>query len=277
VVLARLLFPRTTVVLDHLLFAADTARDRGSRGRLVHMALRALDLLALACADVIVLDTEEHAGMVPARLRARTVVCPVGAPPAWFEAGDGAAEPAPDAPLRVAFFGLFTPLQGATTIASAARLLADRDDIRWTMIGRGQELEAARQAAGDSAAVEWLDWVAADDLPAIVAAHDVCLGIFGSGPKALRVVPNKVFQGAAAGRAVVTSDTGPQRRALGEDAVFVPVADPTALARAVAALADDRHRTRELGRAIAARARRSFGHAAVTAPLQEALDRTYHP
>src|SRR5688500_16894172 len=29
VVLARLLFPRTTVVLDHLIFAADTARDRG--------------------------------------------------------------------------------------------------------------------------------------------------------------------------------------------------------------------------------------------------------
>ena len=45
----------------------------------------------------------------------------------------------------------------------------------------------------------------AADLPALVAGHDVCLGIFGTGDKALRVVPNKVFQGAAAGCAIVTS------------------------------------------------------------------------
>ena len=277
VVLARLLFPRTTIALDHLLFAADTARDRGSRGRAIQVALRGLDALALACADVIVVDTDEHAAMVPRRWRGRTVVCPVGAPSAWFDAGDRAPEPTPGAPLRVAFFGLFTPLQGAITIASAAHLLAGRDDIRWTMIGRGQELEAAKQAAGGSPVVEWLEWVPPDDLPSIVAAHDVCLGIFGSGPKALRVVPNKVFQGAAAGRAIVTSDTAPQRRALGEDAILVPVADPAALAAAVAGLADDRRRTRQLGRAVAARARRSFRPAPVTAPLLEALDRPEHP
>lgn len=272
VVLARLLFPRTTIVLDHLLFAADTARDRGSGGSLTQRALRGLDLLALRCADVIVLDTPEHAEMVPARWRGRTVVCPVGAPPAWLRAGEQAGEPEPGAPLRVAFFGLFTPLQGATTIAAAARLLADRDDIRWTMIGRGQDLAAARELVGPNPAVEWRDWVDADDLPSIVARHDVCLGIFGDGPKALRVVPNKVFQGAAAGRAVITSDTGPQRRALGDDAIFVPVADPAALAGAVADLADDRRRTRELGRAIHDRARRAFVPAAVAAPLLEALD-----
>jgi glycosyltransferase involved in cell wall biosynthesis len=277
VVLARLLFPRTTIVLDHLLFAADTARDRNSGGSLMQRALRMLDLLALRCADVIVLDTAEHAELVPARRRHRTVVCPVGAPLKWFRAGDEAPQPEPGAPLRVVFFGLFTPLQGTTTIAAAVRLLAGRDDIRWTMIGRGQELQAARELAGDGGGVEWRDWVAADDLPSIVAAHDVCLGIFGSGPKALRVVPNKVFQGAAAGRAVVTSDTGPQRGALGDDAIFVPVADPAALARAVSDLADDRRRTSELARAIHDRARHEFVPTAVVAPLQEALDHAHHP
>ena len=68
--------------------------------------------------------------------------------------------------------------------------------------------------------------------PALVAGHDVCLGIFGTGVKAQLVVPNKVYQGAAAGCAVVTSDTAPQRRALGENAVeheiLVWIADPEA-------------------------------------------------
>ena len=73
----------------------------------------------------------------------------------------------------------------------------------------------------------------AANLPALVAGHDVCLGIFGTGDKALRVVPNKVFQGAAAGCAIVTSDTAPQRRALGDAAVLVPPGDPEALAAAL--------------------------------------------
>ena len=68
----------------------------------------------------------------------------------------------------------------------------------------------------------------------------MCLGIFGTGDKAQRVVPNKVFQGAAAGCAIVTSDTAPQRRALGEAAVLVPPGDPGELAGALRQLAADR-------------------------------------
>ena len=54
------------------------------------------------------------------------------------------------------------------------------------------------------------------------------------------MVPNKVFQGAAAGCAVVTSDTAPQRRVLGDAAVLVPPGDPAALAEALRSLAADR-------------------------------------
>ena len=106
-----------------------------------------------------------------------------------------------------------------------------------------------------------------DQLPALVARHDVCLGIFGTGPKALRVVPNKVFQGAAAGCALVTSDTAPQRRLLGDAAVLVPPGDPAALAAALRDLAIDRDRLQAARGAAAGLARRSFTPAAVTAPL----------
>ena len=118
-------------------------------------------------------------------------------------------------PLKVVFFGLYTPLQGTVTIGKALSLLSGAP-IEVTMIGDGQDRPAAMAAAHACPTIQWLDWVPGDALPSIVAAHDVCLGIFGTTPKALRVVPNKVFQGAAAGCVVVTSDTVPQRQMLGD-------------------------------------------------------------
>jgi glycosyltransferase involved in cell wall biosynthesis len=274
VVLARLAFPRTRIVLDHLVFAGDTARDRGTagvRGRL----LDALDRLALACADVVVLDTEEHLTLIPPHRVADAVVCPVGADYAWFHAASSSAADhrEGDGPLTIVFFGLHTPLQGTVTIAEALSRLADRPDVRATMAGRGQDYARAREVCGPSPSVSWLDWVSPEDLPGLVASHDVCLGIFGTGPKARRVVPNKAYQGAAAGCVVVTSDTPPQRRALGSQGVFVDPGDADALSRTLRELADDRPGVAVRRTATGARARQLFTPHAVTGALWEVLRR----
>jgi SAM-dependent methyltransferase len=242
--LARLIFRRTPLVLDHLIGASDTARDRRLGGAARQALLRAIDAAALRAAGVIVVDTEEHLARLPGRHRARAVVVPVGAPLAWFDAARAAGDDGPDRagradhPLRVVFYGLYTPLQGTPVIGAALGRLAGAP-VEVTMIGGGQDKAAAMAAAGGGA-IRWLDWVPAAELPALVAGHDVCLGIFGAGDKALRVVPNKVFQGAAAGCAIVTSDTAPQRRALGQAAVLVPPGAPDALAAALLRLAGDR-------------------------------------
>lgn len=244
VLLARALYPRTTIALDHLIFAAGTARDRGEAGLRARL-LEVLDALATRAADVVVLDTEEHAAQLAAGPGRRAVVVPVGAPRSWYEAGreaaDGRREPRRDhdRPLSVVFFGLFTPLQGAPTIAEALRLLAERGaPVRATIIGSGQDRATCEQILR-GVPVTWVDWVAADDLAGLVASHDVCLGIMGTTPKARDVVPNKVFQGMAAGCAVVTSDTAAQRRALGDGAVLVEAGDPRALAEALEVLATE--------------------------------------
>ncbi len=276
VLLARVLFPSATIVLDHLIFAAGTARDRGVDGGVRTMLLSGLDRLAIAAADVVVTDTAEHAAQVPGRRRKDTVVVPVGATRAWFDGGARTANPADGDALSVVFFGLFTPLQGAPVIAEALRLLDRRCvRVRATLAGSGQDAAAVREILaaippGGTVDVTWRDWVEAAELPGLVAVHDVCLGIFGATPKALAVVPNKVYQGAAAGCAVVTSDTEPQRRAFGDAAVFVPPGDAAALAEALATVADRAvlTRTRAAGRAAAQR----FTADAVVAPLVDALD-----
>jgi glycosyltransferase involved in cell wall biosynthesis len=265
--LARLLFRRrrVPVVLDHLVGASDTGRDRRLDGGLRQVLLRMIDSAALRAADIIVVDTEEHLAALPERHQPRAVVVPVGAPAAWHDAGRD-LPPAVAGPLRVVFFGLFTPLQGTPVIGTALGRIAGAP-VEVTMIGRGQDEAQARVAAEANPAVRWLDWVPAAELPALVAGHDVCLGIFGTGEKARRVVPNKVFQGAAAGCAIVTSDTAPQRRVLGDAAIGVPPGDPEALATALLRLADDRDALLALRRAARDLARQRFTAAQVVAPL----------
>jgi glycosyltransferase involved in cell wall biosynthesis len=283
--LARLLFRRgrVPVVLDHLVGASDTGRDRRLDGGPRQVLLRMIDSAALRAADIIVVDTEEHLTALPERYRQRAVVVAVGAPAPWHDAaadiaGEAATDPAaaepaatdPAQPLRVVFYGLFTPLQGTPVIGAALGRLADAP-VEVTMIGRGQDEAHTRAAAAANQAVRWLDWVPAGELPKLVADHDVCLGIFGTGEKARRVVPNKVFQGAAAGCAIITSDTAPQRRLLGDAAVLVPPGDPEALAAALLRLAGDRDALLALRREALELARRQFTAAQVVAPLAARL------
>lgn len=270
--LARVLFPRATLVLDQLVFAADTARDRGATGAAVLAALDRLDRAATAAADVVVVDTAESATLVRSQDAAKVVEVPVGATAPWFDAArDARAGAGRPGELSVVFFGLFTPLQGTTTIAAALAELAPEVAVRLTLVGGGQDEAEVRRLVGEDPRVTWLPWVAPEELPALVAGHDVCLGVFGTTAKAARVVPTKVYQGAAAGCAVVTSRTGPQVRALGDAAVYVPAGDARALAAALTRLAGDRALV-DHHRAQAARvADERFRPSAVIAPLTERI------
>jgi glycosyltransferase involved in cell wall biosynthesis len=279
--LARLLYPRhmfsrhrVPIVLDHLISAANTAKDRRiAGGGLKQRLLTLIDAAALRAADIVLVDTEEHLEIVPAKYRSKAVVVHVGAPAPWHAA---AREPSTGlgGPLKVVFYGLYTPLQGTPVIGEALGRLAGAP-VEVTMIGRGQDQAEAKRAAAANQSVRWLDWVPAAELPALVAAHDVCLGIFGTGDKALRVVPNKVFQGAAAGCAVITSDTAPQRRVLGDAAVLLPPGDPAALADALLRLANDREALLKLRHAARQLAAERFTPEQVVEPLTDRLLRPH--
>jgi glycosyltransferase involved in cell wall biosynthesis len=237
----------------------------------------------------VVVDTEEHLEIVPEKYRSKAVVVPVGAPTPWYRAAEdwAAREPSAtvssttgssttgDGPLKVVFYGLYTPLQGTPVIGEALGRIAGAP-VEVTMIGRGQDEAETKRAAAANQSVRWLDWVPAAELPALVASHDVCLGIFGTGDKAMRVVPNKVFQGAAAGCAVITSDTAPQRRVLGtvsqeSGAVLVPSGDPAALADALLRLANDREALLKLRHAARQLAAERFTPEQVVRPLTDRL------
>ena len=230
VLLAHHVFKGVPIVLDHLIFAGDTAKDRGAQGLKVKL-LKHLDRMAINAASLVVLDTKEHQEMLEPG--DTSMVVPVGAPDEWYEAGKQTGERSMD----IVFYGLYTPLQGVPVIAQTARILADRGITpKFTLIGKGQDYDEVRSISKDLDNITFHEWVEPEALPSVVASHAISLGIFSTTPKGLHVVPNKVYQSMAAGCAVITSDTAPQRRMLGNGVVFVRPGDPQALANAIESL-----------------------------------------
>jgi len=86
-----------------------------------------------------------------------------------------------------------------------------------------------------------------------------------------QAVANDLFQGAAAGCAILTSDSASQREALGDAARFVEAGDPQALADALRWLVADRQRVWALRQAAYRRALEAFAPAPVVQPLHERL------
>ncbi|MGC0419110.1 glycosyltransferase family 4 protein [Embleya sp. AB8] len=278
--IARRLFPHVPLVLDHLESVDDVADRLGQAAQAELRKVDRIEQAAIAAARLVLVDTEEHRRVLAPQQRDRAVVVPIGASSVWFDAGRKGAAPAEAAEptdgveptdLRVISFGLYSPVQGAPVIGAALSRL-DGYPITVTMIGRGLQAQRTRDLVGPNAPrVTWRTWVPEAELPRLVAAHDVCLGVFGTGAKALRLVPNKVFQGAAAGCAVLTSDTAPQRRLLGAAGLFVPAGDSDALADALRRLAQHPPEATRLRAAAVALARERFVPEAVVEPLVDRL------
>jgi glycosyltransferase involved in cell wall biosynthesis len=247
--LARLTGQRA--VFDPLVSRYETrVLDRGdvADGSLQSLHNRNIDRISLSLPDLVLTDTEAHAaffseqyGIHPDRIRTLYI---------GYDDELFAERPLPGGggPLRVLFYGTYLPLHGVETIVEAARLL--RGEIAVTLIGEGQTYGNARERAGGMppGRLSFRPPVPVEDLEEAIAGADVVLGIFGGTAKARMVIPNKVYQALAVGRAVVTADTEAVRELFtdGEHLLTVPPGDAAALARAIERLRHDADLRRRL-------------------------------
>lgn len=209
------------LLFDPLISAWD--KQVHERGKFSADSTRARRLLdwergLFARADVIVADTSGHADFFHEQLgvpREKLVVIPVGAEEEVFVHAPYRPRAAGE-PLEAVFFGTFIGLQGVDHLVEAIGTYAAQPanpPLRFRLLGDGP-LRAACEAraaelrrAHPALDIAFEDWRPLAELPARLAQADFFLGIFGSGEKALRVIPNKVYQSLATGRPVITAAT----------------------------------------------------------------------
>jgi glycosyltransferase involved in cell wall biosynthesis len=244
------------VVLDAFLSLYDTiVTDRGlvKPGSIPGRSFRFLDRLACRLADLALLDTRQHIRYferltgLPSSRFARIFV---GEDDRSFPP-DPPSGPREAGPLEVLWFGTFVPLQGVSFVIEAARELAGAP-VRFHFVGRGQQLP---EFDDDLRALPNADleprFVTYEELNQRIRACHVSLGVFGTTEKAGRVIPCKVYDALAVGRAVISGDTPGARELLedGSSALLVPVGDAKALAGAIRTLAEDEGLRLDLARA----------------------------
>jgi len=242
--LARLLatISRASLVVDPLVSRYDTrVHDWGNVSETSISAAhsRRVDRAAVRFADLLLCDTAQHAAYFAHAYRVpseRCAVVPVGFDDVVFQPQP---EPALQ-PFRVAFYGSFLPLHGVEIIVEAARLV-QKEGVRFLLVGTGQTFDVVQRARDQGVVVETSSTLPPVELVQRLKQAHVLLGIFGTTPKAARVVPNKIFQGLALGRAVVTADTPAIEEFFtpGRHLWTVPPGDPEALAAAILRLRGD--------------------------------------
>ena len=237
---------RKPLVWDVFMSIYLIAIERGlaARSRMTASLLRQVERIACRLPDVLVIDTEDYAAWfnrthdVPLQ---RFRLVPTGADERIFRP---IAEPrlSPNA-LRVLYYGTFIPNHGVCTIVEAARLLTGDPAIRFELIGDGPDKTKAMTLARDYALqnVVFSDWLDPPILVSRIAQSDICLGVFGTTPQSLMTVQNKIYEGLAMAKPVVSGDSPAVRSVLrhGEHIFLCRREDPPALAEAIQVLHHD--------------------------------------
>lgn len=184
-----------TFVYDRKLF---------KEGSLISKIIFFIDKLAFNFSDCIFIDTAAHRDYLSELFgidKKKFVVVPVGAMDEFYKEEGG--EKRKD--FTVLYVGKYIPLHGIETIIEAANLLK-MNNIKFTMIGTGQEYEKAVKIAKDNNVfnITFIDWLDRDKLVGEIDSSHVVLGIFKGEGKAMRVVPNKVYDALAAGAVTIT-------------------------------------------------------------------------
>ena len=239
---------RKPLVLDLFLGHYETeVVDRGSvnRGSLKAKAYYYLDKYAPRLADIVLCDSNAHIdyfckefGLKREKFRR-----------VFVGTDDDIMYPRQtkrnDDNFLVVFYGGFIPLQGVHYIVKAAKLLESQRDIKFELVGAGLMFREVKELSKKLKTnnVTFRGWVDYEKLPEHLAKADVCLGIFGDTEKAMRVIPNKVYDTLAMGKPLITMNSLAAREILkdGENCVLVPRANPKALAEAILMLKEHKN------------------------------------
>jgi glycosyltransferase involved in cell wall biosynthesis len=150
--------------------------------------------------------------------------------------------PKPDE-FVVHFHGSYLPAQGLEQVIVGAAKILKEENITFNLIGRGQALPETKRLVQEwgLTSVNFIDPVPYRELGDYMNRSDVCLGSFGTSAKIMRVVPLKVFESLACGRALITARTPAVLQLLTEreNCLLTELGDASDLAKKILELKND--------------------------------------
>lgn len=245
VFLARLLawYKHRPLVWDIFMsiYLVAVERSIGEKNPFSVKLLHALEQVAVKLPDGLVIDTKEYAEWFQQNYRIgvdRFGLVPTGADERFFY-------PCPDKSIngdrfRLLYYGTFIPNHGIMYILQAAQMLESDPEILFELIGTGPDEGSARQYVIDHKLdnVIFYPWMEKDELINKINQADVSLGAFGLTPQSLMTIQNKIYEGLAMARPVISGDSPTIRQVLthGKDIFLCERANPSSLANAIRTL-----------------------------------------
>lgn len=240
-ILVAKIFQRKKIVADAFFPKYDGAvydRKTVSKYNPVAWGYWVIDYLMVVLADHVIADTLEHklywSKFIPDE---KVTVIPIGVNTERFY---------PDQTKKikenfiVQYHGSYIPLQGLDHIVDAAVILREHKKIHFRFIGAGQLFEEITSRAKEGGApIEFIPWAESTQLLAYLQEADIILGIFGDTPKTDRVVPNKLYEGLAVRKTVITKDTRTIRNYFEPDEIYMIHNDASSIANSILKLYED--------------------------------------
>lgn len=178
----------------------------------------------------------------------------------------------------VSFAGVIGYSQDLDVVLEAARLLSEKEQIRFLLVGDGVEKERLMRKSRDMnlSNVDWLPMQPRERYPAILHASDVGLATLHADVQT-PVVPSKILSIMAAGRPVVAAlhskGDAPKLIEAAQAGYALPPEDPRALAETIVELCDDSGLCRRLGQRGRSYAEQHLSHAAVASKYEDLFAR----
>ena len=190
--------------------------------------------------DMVFADTPLQEKFLIERLKVKKEkirVLPIGADDSYYKYTDYTNL---EKKLNVMYYGLYSPIHGVDYIIEAAHILKNDKDIIFTFVGNGNTFQRnydSAQKLGLQNCVFYNN-TPLDQHPAIIEKGDIFLGFLEKHPSVDRIIPNKIYQGLALNKVVLTADA-PVTRSLfthKENMYLVEPANPKILADALVEL-----------------------------------------
>lgn len=249
------------------------------KSKIIHL----IDEISCRLADFIIIETDSYIDYYCEEFkipREKYFKIPLGADETNFFQRQQKVQKKDPNLLKLLFYGKFIPLQGISYIIKAAKILEKNKDVEFEIIGSGQLSNNIRNLAAklDNKNIKFIDWINYRELPEHILDADVCLGIFGSTPKAQRGIPIKVYEALAMKKPVITGDTPASREVFTHkvNTILCEIGNPEALVESIILLKENRELRANIAESGYKLYQKIFSSEQIANRLEIALDKCLH-